>query len=149
MLGGVCLRRCLIKQHPKFLCEKLKSQPWLVQEPFFSIQLLFSLNTILFFWDTTGPPPGLKIAKRLFFGSFQESHSRIDLHVGCHPEKFYTGFLSHNFWGVTTHVEKSVTISASVSENRGSRKYFRYSCLAQGRLCILEWSIDLKFWFKA
>ena len=103
VLGEVCLRRCLIKQHPKFLCEKLKSQPWLVQEPFFSIQLLFSLNTISFFWDTTG----LKIAKRLFFGSFQESHSRIDLHIGCHPEKFYTGFLSHNFWGVTTHVEKS------------------------------------------
>ena len=106
VLGGVCLRRCLIKQHPKFLCEKLKSQPWLVQEPFFSIQLLFSLNTILFF-GTLLAPPGLKIAKRLFFGSFQESHSRIDLHVGCHPEKFYTGFLSHNFWGVTTHVEKS------------------------------------------
>ena len=106
VLGGVCLRRCLIKQHPKFLCEKLKSQPWLVQEPFFSIQLLFSLNTILFFWDTTGPP-GLKIAKPLFFGSFQESNSRIDLNVGCHPKKIYTGFLSHNFWGVTTHVEKS------------------------------------------
>ena len=106
VLGGVCLLRCLIKQHPKFLCEKLKSQPWLVQEPFFSIQLLFSLNTILFF-GTLVAPLGLKIAKRLFFGSFQESHSRIDLHVGCHPEKFYTGFLSHNFWGVTTHVEKS------------------------------------------
>ena len=106
VLGGVCLRRCLIKQHLKFWCEKIKSQPWLVQEPFFFIQLLFSLNTILFF-GTLLAPPGLKIAKRLFFGSFQESHSRINLHVGCHPEKFYTGFLSHNFWGVTTHVEKS------------------------------------------
>ena len=29
---------------------------------------------------------------------------------------------------------------ASVSQNRGSWKYFRCSCLAQSRLCILEWS---------
>ena len=26
--------RCPIKQHPKFLCEKIISQPWLVQKPF-------------------------------------------------------------------------------------------------------------------
>ena len=29
---------------------------------------------------------------------------------------------------------------ASVSQNRGSQKYFRCSCLAQSRVCILEWS---------
>ena len=106
VLGGVCLRRCLIKQHPKFLCEKLKSQPWLVQEPFFPSSYC-SAKILFYFFGTLLAPPGLEIAKCLFFGSFQESHSRIDLHVGCHPEKFYTGFLSHNFWGVTTHVEKS------------------------------------------
>ena len=33
-----------------------------------------------------------------------------------------------------------LTDLASVSQNRGSRKYFWCSCLAQSRLCILEWS---------
>ena len=29
-----CMWRCTIKQHPKLLCEKFISQPWLVQKPF-------------------------------------------------------------------------------------------------------------------
>ena len=42
----------------------------------------------------------LKTAKYLLFGSFQESHSRSDLQVGCHREKFYiAGLLSHNVFG--------------------------------------------------
>ena len=50
---------------------------------------------------------GPLIPKCVFFGSFQESHFRSDLHVRCHREKIYFGFLSHNFLGVTIHVEKS------------------------------------------
>ena len=70
---------------------------------------LFSLNTKWFYllghhWP---PPRGLKIAKCLFSGSFQESHFRSDLHVGCHPEKCYIGFLSRFFFGVTLGVGKS------------------------------------------
>ena len=46
------------------------------------------------------PPPQWfkrqKIANCLIFGSFLESHSRSDLHVGYDPEQFYIGFLSHN-----------------------------------------------------
>ena len=48
---------------------------------------------------------------------------------------------SINPWCVRVYGKlPNLTNLASVSENRGSRKYFRCSCLAQGRLCILEWS---------
>ena len=48
---------------------------------------------------------------------------------------------SINPWCVRVYGKlPNLTNLASVSENRGSRKYFRCSCLAQGRLWILEWS---------
>ena len=83
-----------------FVWKKIISQPWFVQKYFFSIQTLFSLNTKwLYFFGTPLAPPGVKKAKCLFFGSFQESHFRTDLHVGCHPEKpatlSYVYFLSY------------------------------------------------------
>ena len=56
-------------------------------------------QVISFFLGHHWPPRGLKIAKCLFFGSFQESHFRSDLHVGCHPEKFYIWLLSPNIFG--------------------------------------------------
>ena len=126
-----------------------------------------------------------------------------DLHVQCHREKFYIGFLSQIFfgshytcggvskkfraksqwkifqgrprrkksknvkkilfsnspvlrnwshfwevWQFSTHPRcvrvcgklPNLPNMASVSQNRGVRKYLRCSCLTQGRLCILEWS---------
>ena len=153
---------------------------------------------MILFFGTLLAPQGLKTAKCLFFVSFQESHFRSDLYVGCHPEQFYIGFLSQIFFGVTIRVGKSgknlgqkvnvffrkknpkkwkkyyfpgdsvlrnwsniwevwqfsthprcvrvcgklpkLPNLASVPQNRVSRKYFRRSCLAQSRLCILEWS---------
>ena len=70
------------------VCEKNHISALVSLKTFFSIQTLFSLYTKLLFWDTTGPPQKLKIAKCLFFVSFQESHFRSDLHEECHPEQF-------------------------------------------------------------
>ena len=99
MKGQYDMWRCPIKQHPKFLCEKNHISAMVSSKTFFSIQTLFSLNTKWFYFlGHHWPPRGLKIAKCLFSGSFQESHFRSDLHVGCHPEKFYIGFLSRNFF---------------------------------------------------
>ena len=90
-----------VKVSYRSFCVKIISRPWLAQKPFFPIQTLSSLNTQWFYFlrDTTGLPQRSKKAKCFFVGSFQESHFRSDLHVGCHPEKFYIGFLSQKFFG--------------------------------------------------
>ena len=97
-----CMWRCPIKQHPMFLCEKIIYQPWFVQKPFFPIQTLFSLNTKWFYlFGTPLAPPGVKNSKMSLFWLFSRIpfHFRSDLHVGCHPEKFYNRFLSQNLFG--------------------------------------------------
>ena len=105
-------------------------------------------------WTPLAPPPRIKVAKCLFFGSFQESHSRSDLHVRCLREKFYIAFLSHNFFGshytsgkvrkqlwgkksmlnfinhrcVRVHGKlPNLTNLASVSQNKRAQKHFRCS----------------------
>ena len=79
-----------------FCVKKIISQPWLVQKPFFPIPNLFF------------PSPGVKNSKMSFFGSFQESHSRV-------PQwKILKQVLSHHFFG-------SHYISGEVRKNYGAK----------------------------
>ena len=88
--------RCPIKQHPNFLCEKIISQPWLVQKPFLFHPDIFSLNTKWFYlFGTPLNPPGVRNSKMSLLWLF----SRIPF-MKC-PK------VTKNILGVTICVGKS------------------------------------------
>ena len=76
----------------------------------------------MIFFGHHWPTSGIKIAKCLFFGSFQDIHFRSDLHVGCHPEKFYIGFLSQNIFG--SHY-KCGEVGKKILGQKANAKFFR------------------------
>ena len=83
------------------LCKKLISLPWLAQEPFFPIQLSFSLYTKWFYFM------GLKIAKCPFLALFKNLILEVTSTYHATVKNFTSGVCLTVFLWVTIHVGKS------------------------------------------